>query len=75
MVMTGGRTRIHKRFWLLGVVGVSCLMWFAIINLGRTGHTKIIRSGQIIAQHAQDTAADARVKARQAVGAPPHEAQ
>jgi hypothetical protein len=75
MVKTRGRRRFQKRFWLIAAVLLSSLIWFAAINLGRTGHTKIIRSSQIIVQHAHATAARARVEARRTLGAPAHEAR
>jgi hypothetical protein len=74
MVKTQGRKRQQKRFWIAAAIGLSLVMWFAIINLGRTGHTKIIRSGQIIADRAHETAVDARHKARRTLGAPEDEA-
>lgn len=38
------RRRTQKRFAALGAVIASLALWFVVINVGRTGHTKVLKA-------------------------------
>lgn len=64
-----------NRRWIAAIVLTVAIFWFAVVNLGRTGHTKIIRSGEIISDHIQDVADSVRMYVREKEGAPATEPQ
>jgi len=48
-VVHRGRKRFRKRYAVVGIIGLSALLWFAAVNVALTGHTRIIHTvGKVV---------------------------
>ena len=54
------RRRIQKRYTLFGLIFVSVALWFAILNVARDGHTKILQTTSNVAVKLDQAASRSR---------------
>lgn len=62
------RRRLQKRYPAIGIVCVSLAAWFVIINLGMTGHTKVIHTTGKLVTKLERAASEARGKIHELEG-------
>lgn len=54
------RRRLEKRYLVLGAICFSLAAWFVIINLGMTGHTKVIHDTEKLVAKVERASSEAR---------------
>lgn len=59
---------MQKRFFLLGAILCSLMLWFVSINIATTGHTKVIKTTGKVVRKADRTGNELRRALRRAQG-------
>jgi hypothetical protein len=63
-----GARRIAKRFYFLGAVTCSLMLWFVSVNVATTGHTKVLKTTRRAVHKADRTGIEIRGAIHKAEG-------
>lgn len=68
LVYHSDRRRKPKRYFAVAILATSIALWFVIINLGLTGHTKVVKTTKAVVVRVDRAGSRARAAIHRAQG-------